>query len=133
MVRSTCQEKVTLSITEVNPPRLTTYTGSLVAVQKWSKGKMKEKVNNQVLFDKVQPAAGLPIRFWWGALTQHCGGARGNRTLEEQDKLSLSAMQRQLGAVMAGADVCEWHGKDQIAGGGTSPEPKQQFWGMQPC
>lgn len=25
----------------------------LVALQKWSKGKMKEKVNNQVLFDKV--------------------------------------------------------------------------------
>ena len=27
-------------------------TGSVLA-QKWSKGKMKEKVNNQVLFDKV--------------------------------------------------------------------------------
>ena len=26
-------------------------------LQKWSKGKMKEKVNNQVLFDKVSTAA----------------------------------------------------------------------------
>lgn len=25
-----------------------------MAVQKWSKGKMKEKVNNMVLFDKVR-------------------------------------------------------------------------------
>ncbi len=24
-------------------------------LQKWSKGKMKEKVNNQVLFDQVSP------------------------------------------------------------------------------
>ena len=32
-------------------------TGGALLLQKWSKGKMKEKVNNQVLFDKVSPAA----------------------------------------------------------------------------
>ena len=32
-------------------------TGGALHLQKWSKGKMKEKVNNQVLFDKVSTAA----------------------------------------------------------------------------
>ena len=31
---------------------------SCSCLQKWSKGKMKEKVNNQVLFDKVSSATG---------------------------------------------------------------------------
>ena len=31
-------------------------------VQKWSKGKLKEKVNNQVLFDKVREPAPLAAR-----------------------------------------------------------------------
>ena len=39
------------------------------AVQKWSKGKMKEKVNNAVLFDKVRCGIGVSVRRW---PTAHC-------------------------------------------------------------
>ena len=41
-----------------------TLTGAPAATQKWSKGKMKEKVNNLVLFDKVRrrPLKPRPMR-----------------------------------------------------------------------
>lgn len=46
---------------------------SFVGLQKWSKGKMKEKVNNQVLFEKVSQGVHWPLQqlahFSWRAVS----------------------------------------------------------------
>ena len=54
-------------------------TGDALLLQKWSKGKMKEKVNNQVLFDKVSTAAACS-----SFNTAVDMGAQGRLTLDMQ-------------------------------------------------